>query len=222
MKLLIEECPGDYEVISEVASNGSKTFKIRGVFMQAEAKNRNGRIYPRNVLMREANRYVENYVNRNCAYGELDHPPTPQINLKNVSHIITGLRLEGNDFFGEATLVDTPQGNTAKALLEAGCKLGVSSRGVGQLDRQKGIAMVREDYHLVTPADIVADPSAPKAFVDAIVEGAEWVYVEGKGWSEQFIDEAKQSIRKVSRSEIVAEEVRLFRKFMKQLKAQTF
>lgn len=222
MKLLVEQCPDDYEVITEAKEGGGKTFKIRGIFMQAEAKNRNGRIYRKNTLLREANRFIENYVNRQCAYGELDHPPTPQVNLKNVSHLITSLKVEGNDFIGEATLLDTIQGQQAQALLKAGCRLGVSSRGVGQLDKTANGNFVREDYHLVTPADIVADPSAPKAFVEGIMEGAEWVYVDGVGWSERFLDESKTRIRKVSRKDIVNEEIRIFSEFMKRLRTETF
>jgi hypothetical protein len=227
MKLLVEEIDfQSCEVLTE-GTGPQKGYSIKGIFMQgwdqlreAPVINRNGRAYPLPILEREAKRYVENYVARGSAFGELDHPPTPQVNLRNVSHRITELKRDGSNFLGVAKLLETDSGKIARALIEGGCRLGVSSRGVGNLERSdKGFALVKDDYHLITPADIVADPSAPKAFVDAMMEGCEWVYIEGRGWTERFVEAAKKEVNKTSRADREALQLRIFETFMLKLRS---
>ena len=175
MKLITEEID-QVEVIVE-ERNGKKNLFIEGIFLQGEIKNRNGRMYPMQTLSREVGRYNENYVAKGRALGELGHPDGPTVNLDRVSHKITSLRQEGNNFIGKAQILSTPMGNIAKSLLGEGVKLGVSSRGVGSLNKtNEGYSVVGEDFTLATAADIVSDPSAPDAFVDGIMEGKEWVW----------------------------------------------
>ena len=177
---LISESIEDIEYIMENDAEGKKNYKIRGVFLQAELKNRNNRIYPMNILEKEVARYNKDYVKKNRAFGELGHPDGPTVNLERVSHLITKLYPEGNDFIGEAKIMDTPYGKIVKNLINEGAKLGVSSRGMGSLvpDR-KGVNIVKDDFYLATAADIVADPSAPGAFVEGIMEGKEWIWDNG-------------------------------------------
>ena len=178
MKLIREEIE-TVEVIVE-QRNGKKNLFIEGVFLQGEIKNRNGRMYPIQTLANEVNRYNENFVQKGRALGELGHPDGPTVNLDRVSHKITSLRQEGNNFIGKAQILSTPMGNIAKSLLGEGVKLGVSSRGVGSLNKcSEGYSVVGEDFTLATAADIVADPSAPDAFVNGIMEGKEWVWDGG-------------------------------------------
>ena len=173
---LITETIEDVKLITE-EKNGKKLLYIEGVFLQSELKNRNGRMYPFSVLDREVKRYNEEYIKSKRALGELGHPDGPTINLDRVSHRITDLRAEGNNFIGKAQILDTPMGNIAKSLLGEGVKLGVSSRGIGSLKRtSEGVNIVGDDFMLATAADIVADPSAPDAFVEGIMEGREWVW----------------------------------------------
>ena len=175
MKLITEEID-QVEVIVE-ERNGKKNLFIEGIFLQGEIKNRNGRMYPMQTLSREVGRYNENFVAKGRALGELGHPDGPTVNLDRVSHKITSLRQEGNNFIGKAQILSTPMGNIAKSLLGEGVKLGVSSRGVGSLNKtNEGYSVVGEDFTLATAADIVSDPSAPDAFVDGIMEGKEWVW----------------------------------------------
>ena len=175
MKLITEEID-QVEVIVE-ERNGKKNLFIEGIFLQGEIKNRNGRMYPMETLGREVQRYNENFVAKGRALGELGHPDGPTVNLDRVSHKITSLRQEGNNFIGKAQILSTPMGNIAKSLLGEGVKLGVSSRGVGSLNKtNEGYSVVGEDFTLATAADIVSDPSAPDAFVDGIMEGKEWVW----------------------------------------------
>jgi hypothetical protein len=175
MKLITEEID-QVEVIVE-ERNGKKNLFIEGIFLQGEIKNRNGRMYPMNTLSREVGRYNENFVCKGRALGELGHPDGPTVNLDRVSHKITSLRQEGNNFIGKAQILSTPMGNIAKSLLGEGVKLGVSSRGVGSLNKtNEGYSVVGEDFTLATAADIVSDPSAPDAFVDGIMEGKDWVW----------------------------------------------
>jgi len=177
MKLITEQIE-DVQVITEGTGVDKKLY-IEGVFLQSELKNRNGRVYPFQVLEREVNRYNEEYVKTKRALGELGHPDGPTVNLDRVSHRITELRSEGNNFMGKAQVLDTPMCKIAKSLLGEGVQLGVSSRGMGSIDRREDTAYVMDDFMLATAADIVADPSAPDAFVNGIMEGKEWVWDNG-------------------------------------------
>jgi len=177
MKLI---CEVNEELETLIEANGdSKTHFIKGVFLQAEQKNRNGRIYPMETMKKEVNRYNRQYVQTNRAFGELGHPDGPTINLERVSHMIKELYEDGNNFIGKAKVMDTPYGNIVKNLIDEGAKLGVSSRGMGSLKTVSGSQVVQDDFHLATAADIVADPSAPQAFVEGIMEGKEWVWENG-------------------------------------------
>ena len=175
---LITETIEDVQILTE-ERDGKKLLYIEGVFLQGAIKNRNGRMYPFEVLSREVERYNEEYVRTKRALGELGHPDGPTINLDRVSHRITDLRAEGNNFIGKAQILDTPMGNIAKSLLGEGVQLGVSSRGMGSIEKREDVAVVRDDFMLTTAADIVADPSAPDAFVNGIMEGKEWVWDNG-------------------------------------------
>jgi len=177
MKLITEQIE-DVKILTE-EKDGKKLLYIEGVFLQSELTNRNGRRYPFEVLNREVERYNEEYVKTKRALGELGHPDGPTINLDRVSHRITNLRAEGNNFMGKAQILDTPMGKIAKSLLGEGVQLGVSSRGMGSIDKQEGVSIVRDDFMLTTAADIVADPSAPDAFVNGIMEGKEWIWDNG-------------------------------------------
>ena len=176
---LISESIEDIEYITEDDDEGKKNYRIRGVFLQAEVKNRNGRIYPMPVLEKEVGRYNKEYVQKNRAFGELGHPDGPTVNLERVSHMITKLHPDGKNFIGEAKIMDTPYGKIVKNLINEGAKLGVSSRGMGSLEPRRGAQVVKDDFYLATAADIVADPSAPNAFVEGIMEGKEWVWQNG-------------------------------------------
>ena len=176
---LISESIEDIEYITEDDAEGKKNYRIRGVFLQAEVKNRNGRIYPMPVLEKEVGRYNKEYVNKNRAFGELGHPDGPTVNLERVSHMITKLHPDGKNFIGEAKILDTPYGKIVKNLINEGACLGVSSRGMGSLEPRRGAQVVKDDFYLATAADIVADPSAPNAFVEGIMEGKEWVWQNG-------------------------------------------
>ena len=173
---LISESIEDIEYITEDDAEGKKKVSIRGVFLQAEVKNRNGRIYPMPVLEKEVGRYNKEYVQKNRAFGELGHPDGPTVNLERVSHMITKLHPDGKNFIGEAKIMDTPYGKIVKNLINEGAKLGVSSRGMGSLEPRRGAQVVKDDFYLATAADIVADPSAPNAFFEGIMEGKEWVW----------------------------------------------
>ena len=177
MKLITENIQDINVIVEETA--GKKHLYIEGVFLQSEVKNRNGRVYPFNILNREVERYTEQYVKTGRALGELGHPDGPSVNLDRVSHRIVELRSQGSDFYGKARILETPLGNIAKSLLEEGVKLGVSSRGMGSLEERNGTNYVRDDFMLATAADIVADPSAPDAFVNGIMEGKEWIWDNG-------------------------------------------
>ena len=176
---LISESIEDIEYITEEDDDGKKKVSIRGVFLQAEVKNRNGRIYPMPVLEKEVARYNKEYIQKNRAFGELGHPDGPTVNLERVSHMITKLHPDGKNFIGEAKIMDTPYGKIVKNLINEGAKLGVSSRGMGSLEPRRGAQVVKDDFYLATAADIVADPSAPNAFVEGIMEGKEWVWQNG-------------------------------------------
>ena len=176
---LISEQVQDVEYITEEKEDGKKNYKIKGVFMQADIKNRNGRVYPMEILQKEVKRYNKQYINEKRAFGELGHPDGPTVNLERASHMITGLYPDGKNFIGEAKILSTPMGNIVKNLMDEGAKLGVSSRGMGSLDQKTGANDVRDDFYLATAAEIVADPSAPNAFVEGIMEGKEWIWDNG-------------------------------------------
>ena len=197
-------------------ANGNKTLHIEGPFLVAEKKNRNGRLYEAHTLRKEVDRYTEEYINKHRAFGELGHPETPSINLDRVSHMITSLKEDGNVWIGKAKILDTPMGLIAKSLIEGGAQLGVSSRGMGSLKNVNGVNVVQPDFYLATAADIVADPSAPGAFVQGIMEGKEWMLVNGV-WTEQDQSQAIQQIRKASRKEIEEVSLHIFENFMKKL-----
>ena len=176
---LISEAVEEVEYITEEKEGGGKNYKIRGIFMQADIKNRNGRVYPMEVLDEEVRKYNKNFIEQNRAFGELGHPDGPTVNLERVSHMITSLKPDGKNFIGEAKIMDTPMGKIVKNLMDEGAKLGVSSRGMGSLKQRGGANVVSDDFYLATAADIVADPSAPNAFVEGIMEGKEWVWNNG-------------------------------------------
>ena len=180
LKLISEHIEQDTDyLIEQDEKTGNKNYKIKGIFMQADIKNRNGRIYPMEVLQKEVKRYNKEYINQKRAFGELGHPDGPTVNLERASHMITDLYPDGKNFIGEAKILSTPMGETVKSLMDDGAKLGVSSRGMGSLDQKNGANYVRNDFYLATAADIVADPSAPNAFVEGIMEGKEWVWNNG-------------------------------------------
>ena len=178
MKLISEHIE-EIEYLTEADEKGGKNYKIRGTFLQADVKNRNGRVYPMHILEKEVGRYNKNFIQKKRAFGELGHPDGPTVNLERVSHMITDLYPDGKNFVGEAKIMDTPYGKIVKNLIDEGAMLGVSSRGMGSLEPKKGAQYVRNDFYLATAADIVADPSAPNAFVEGIMEGKEWVWDNG-------------------------------------------
>ena len=216
MKLITEEI-SSVKFITE-GKGAKKKMYIEGVFLQGEIKNRNGRMYPVTTLAKEVDRYNESFVSKGRAVGELGHPDGPTVNLDRVSHKITSLRQEGNNFIGKAQLLETPMGKIAKSLIAEGVTLGVSSRGIGSLKEDKdGIKVVGEDFQLATAADIVADPSAPDAFVNGIMEGKEWIW-EGGILREHFVDETKKRINTlVSQKALEEHKINLFNDFLSNL-----
>jgi hypothetical protein len=216
MKLITEVYDQDIQFVIEAKEDGGKNFFIEGVFMQGNIKNRNGRMYPMETLMKEVKRYNKEYIEKNRAYGELGHPQGPTINLDRVSHMIKELRQDGNNVMGKAKIMDTPMGNIVKNLMAEGCSLGVSSRGMGSLQQKNGVNMVQSDFQLATAADIVADPSAPDAFVNGIMENVDWLQIDDR-WVPQYIEETQKEIRKVSKAQLQEAKVKAFEKFLKQL-----
>ena len=215
VKLISEEIQA-VEYICEEKDNGGKTYKIKGIFMQADIKNRNGRVYPMEVLNKEVNRYNKEYINEKRAFGELGHPEGPTVNLAKVSHMITKLYPDGKNFIGEAKIMSPPMGEIVKTLMNEGAKLGVSSRGMGSFDHKNGANYVRNDFYLATAADIVADPSAPEAFVHGIMEGKEWVWNNGT-LVEAELERAKQRINERARKRQENENALEFIRFLKKL-----
>ena len=209
---LISEHVEDIEYITEADEDGKKNYRIKGVFMEADIKNRNNRMYPMNVLQKEVSRYNKEYVQQNRAFGELGHPDGPTVNLERVSHMITKLYPDGKQFVGEAKVMDTPYGKIVKNLIDEGAKLGVSSRGMGSLEPQRDMHVVKDDFYLATAADIVADPSAPNAFVEGIMEGKEWVWDNGIV-KEVDIAKYRAELRKESKR-LEEKKVEVFKKFM--------
>ena len=201
MKLIKEIVESVNYLIEE--KDGKKTLFIEGPFLVAEKANRNGRMYKEDTMRKEVGRYTEEYINKNRAFGELGHPDTPSINLDRVSHLIVGLRQEGTDWIGKAKILETPMGNIARNLIEGGAQLGVSSRGMGSLKSVNGINIVQDDFYLATAADIVADPSAPGAFVQGIMEGKEFWYDVSRGtWVEEEVEQFYSNVKKYSQKEI--------------------
>ena len=215
VKLISEEIQ-DVEYITEQKEDGKKNYKIKGIFMQADIKNRNGRVYPQAVLEKEVRRYNKDQINNNRAYGELGHPEGPTINLERASHMITKLYPDGKNFIGEAKILTTPMGKIVENLLDDGAKLGVSSRGMGSLNQKNGANYVRDDFYLATAADIVADPSAPNAFVQGIMEGKEWVWNHGTLVEAELV-RMKDRIERRTRSRHAKEDALEFAKFLKLL-----
>ena len=212
---LITEMIEDVQYLIEEDDGGKKNHFIQGTFMQAEQKNRNGRVYKKNILEKEVNRYVKESVNKNRAMGELNHPQGPTVNLDRVSHMIKELKFEGNDCVGKAKLLDTPMGNIAKNLVSEGAQLGVSSRGMGSLEEKKGINYVKNDF-MLSAVDIVADPSAPGAFVNGIMEGKEWVWENGI-IKEKDISSYQRMIEKANVKELHEKALYVFKDFLSKL-----
>ena len=214
MRLIAEEITQVDFLCEE--NEGKKNYFIEGIFLQAELKNRNGRMYPLKTLAREVAKYDENYIQKGRALGELGHPDGPSINLDRVSHKIQSLKEDGNNFIGKAKILDTPMGNIAKNLLDEGVRLGVSSRGMGSLIKKEGCNVVADDFMLATAADIVADPSAPDAFVDGIMEGKEWVWDNGI-LKEAAVAQIKTEIDEATLINLQERKVSAFEKFLKSL-----
>ena len=212
---LIRELTESVQYLTE-EKDGKKTLFIEGPFLVAESVNKNKRMYREETMRNEVNRYSEEYINKNRAFGELGHPDTPSINLDRVSHLIVGLRQEGHAWIGKAKILETPMGNIARSLIEGGAQLGVSSRGMGSLKMENGINVVQGDFHLATAADIVADPSAPGAFVQGIMEGKEWMMVDGI-WTEVQYEQAKREIKQASSKDIERVSLKIFENFIKKL-----
>ena len=214
---LITETIEDIEVLTEANANGGKSYKIKGVFMQADIKNRNGRVYPVQTLAKEVARYTKEFINKKRAFGELGHPDGPTVNLERVSHMITSLKPEGKNFIGEAKVMDTPYGKIVKNLIDEGAQLGVSSRGMGSIQQSQGRNVVGKDFYLATAADIVADPSAPDAFVEGIMEGKEWVWDNGVLKSME-VEKYKREIENTKRAELAEAKASIFNDFLSKLK----
>ena len=212
---LITETTENIEVITEEKGTG-KDYKIRGIFLQGDIKNRNGRVYPVNVLAKEVNRYNKEFVEKKRAFGELGHPDGPTVNLERVSHMITSLKPEGRNFIGEAKIMDTPYGKIVKNLIDEGAQLGVSSRGMGSMKQVNGKNVINNDFYLATAADIVADPSAPDAFVEGIMEGKEWVWDNGVLKSME-VEKYKEEIEKTKRAELAEKKASIFKDFLKKI-----
>ena len=213
---LITETIEDIEVLTEATTNGGKSYKIKGVFMQADIKNRNGRVYPVETLAKEVRRYTNEFINKKRAFGELGHPDGPTVNLERVSHMITSLKPEGKNFIGEAKVMDTPYGKIVKNLIDEGAQLGVSSRGMGSIQQSQGRNIVGKDFYLATAADIVADPSAPDAFVEGIMENKEWEWDNGILKSIE-VEQYKEEIERTKRKELAEVKANIFKSFISKL-----
>ena len=214
---LIKEVHFDTRMITETAKDGTKNLFIEGIFLQAGIKNRNGRVYPPEVMEREVNRYIKEGVEKSRAMGELGHPETPVIGLDRVSHLITSLTKEGNDYVGKAKILNTPTGNIVRGLVEGGAILGVSSRALGSIKEVNGVSVVQNDFLLSTAADIVSDPSGPNCFVQGIMENADWIYnPSNDSW--MFAEAVKGQIKKMSTKEIALKQAALFKEFLRQIK----
>lgn len=214
---LIKEVTEEIKYISEMnEETGKKSHFIEGVFLQADITNRNGRRYPMETMRKEVDRYIKESIDKKRAMGELGHPEGPTLNLDRVSHMITSLKEDGTNWVGRAKILDTPMGNIVKNLIDEGASLGVSSRGMGSLKEVDGVNEVQEDFMLATAADIVADPSAPDAYVSGIMEGKEWIFVNGI-WQEKEIEESQNIIKKASAKDLEAAKIQVFENFLNKL-----
>ena len=216
VKLMSESTLQDVEYITEQNEDGKKNYKIKGIFMQADIKNKNGRVYPMEILQKEVKRYNKEFINEKRAYGELGHPEGPTVNLESASHMITALYPDGKNFVGEAKVLSTPMGNIVKSLMDEGAKLGVSSRGMGSLEQKNGANYVRDDFYLATAADIVSDPSAPSAFVEGIMEGKEWVWTHGALLEADLVEMKERINTKIRKKQALEQNIE-FAKFLKML-----
>ena len=214
MKLITETTQSEIQVLTE-EKNGQKNYFIKGVFMESDTKNRNGRVYPNEIMEKEIGRYNNEYVKQNRAMGELGHPEGPTVNLERVSHIIKNLSVDGKQIIGEAKIMDTPYGKIVKNLIDEGAKLGVSSRGMGSLKEQDGVNVVQEDFMLAA-VDVVADPSAPNAFVNGIMEGKEWIWDNGV-LKPVVIENYKKIIKKTPSRCLEEQAIHLFKDFISKL-----
>lgn len=221
MKLICEQLDTSVELLSEAAEDGKKKYFLEGIFLQAELKNRNGRVYPMGIMEREVARYTESHIKTNRAYGELNHPPTPSVNLDRVSHRTISLQREGNNYVGKALIItENPMGAMVKGLLDSGGSLGTSSRGMGTLRKNnQGIMEVQDDFRLAVAGDIVSDPSAPDAFVKGIMEGAEWIYdiASGSWVLQEEMDNIRKTIHETPKSQFNEQFVSSFEKFLHKL-----
>jgi len=213
---LIKELTEDVQYIAEEDGNGKKTMFIEGVFLQSNLTNRNGRVYPKEVMQKEVARYTAEQIDKKRALGELGHPEGPSLNLDRVSHMIVSLKEDGDNWVGRAKVLDTPMGKIAQNLIEAGAQLGVSSRGLGSIKEKNGINEVQDDFVLATAADIVADPSAPDAYVEGIMESREWVMVDGV-WQAREVEAAQKFIRQASSRELEEAKLQVFSSFLDRL-----
>ena len=214
MKLISEEIQNAEYLVED--NGGKKSYKIKGIFLQSDLKNRNGRVYPKEVLENEVARYNREFINKKRAFGELGHPDGPTVNLERVSHLITKLTPDGKNFIGEAKIMDTPYGKIVKGLIDEGAQLGVSSRGMGSIIQRNGANYVKDDFYLATAADIVADPSAPDAFVEGIMESKEWVWENGK-LVERDIEAWKRQIREAKQRKLDEIKLKVFESFLGKL-----
>ena len=214
MKLISEEITNAQCLVEQ--KNGQKEYKIKGIFLQSDIKNRNGRVYPKDILEREVSRYNREFINKNRAFGELGHPDGPVVNLERVSHMVKKLYPDGKNFIGEAKVMHTPYGKIVKGLIDEGAQLGVSSRGMGTLENKGGANYVKSDFYLATAADIVADPSAPDAFVEGIMEGKEWVWDNG-ALREQSVDGWKRVLEREHRTRLAETKAMAFKKLLQNL-----
>ena len=216
MKLISEFNETISPIITESKENGKKDYFIEGIFMQSDIKNRNGRVYPKEVMQKEVDRYVKEFVEKDRAFGELGHPEGPTINLDKVSHLIQSLTLEGKNYVGKAKILSTPNGQIVKNLIDDGAKLGVSSRGLGSLEQKGNAQYVKDDFQLATAGDIVADPSAPEAFVEGIMEGVEWVYQNGILTQVQ-LEGMQKELRSAKLNKLEETKLNLWKRFVESL-----
>lgn len=211
---LIKEHIEEVKLIVEATEGGKgKNYFIEGIFLQSDITNRNNRRYPTNIMQKEVDRYNKEYITKNRAYGELGHPDSPTINLDRVSHMIKSLKMEGNNFVGKAKVLDTPYGKIVKSLIDEGAQLGVSSRGLGSIVQKDGVNLVQDDFMLSTAADIVADPSAPDAFVEGVMEGKEWIYnASTKSW--MVAEQIRADIKRMTAKQVAESQSKMFELFL--------
>ena len=216
MKLLREDIE-DFEILTESTKEGKKNYYIHGIFMQAEKGNRNGRMYPKQVMENAVNKYISEFVSKNRAVGTLGHEDSPKVSENKISHLITDLRMEGNDVYGKAKVLETVAGKELQALIEGGVSFGCSSRALGSLkEGQNGLKIVQDDF-MISTVDAVLQPSGIDCWVDGIMEEADWIYVDGKGWIQQYIEESQKSIRKASKKDIERVALSIFQNYINKL-----